>query len=161
MKMDKASNTNSNNNNNNNNNKKLNINNNVQLNNLNRNNGQNNCIVFKKLTLESINSIRENILNEKTRLEIENNEDSNDEKEKSNNNNTNIGSQISYTQKQRKNVKSINVGERSIASIISKAPNKDFEAGKILPKKYKNQFPLSLAGCPIEEVDEYYKTDYV
>ena len=140
-------------------NKKLSINNNIQSNNINRINSQNNCIVFKKLTLESINNIRENILNEKARLEIENNEESNDEKEKSNN----TVSQTSNNLKQRKNVKSLNVniGERSIASIASKAPNKDFEAGKILPKKYKNQFPQSLAGCPIEEVDEYYKTDYV
>jgi hypothetical protein len=137
--------------------------NNIELNSLNRIRSQNNCIVFKKLTPESINNIRENILNEKTRLEIEKNEASNNEKEKSNNN-TIAGSQISDThQKQRKYVKSLNVntGDRSIASTASKGPNKDFEAGKILPKKYKNQFPQSLAGCPIEEVDDYYKTDYV
>jgi hypothetical protein len=51
--------------------------------------------------------------------------------------------------------------DKSSVSVQCKAPNKDFEAGKFLPKKYFNKFPLSLAGVPIEEVDDFYKTDYV
>jgi hypothetical protein len=114
---------------------------------------QSNQIVFKKLTLESINNIKENILNEKTRLEIEKSEaaiNKNSEEETSNH--------VSKA----KNVKSLSVKEGSNASTpFILTPNKDFEAGKILPKKYRNQFPQALAGRPIEEVDEFYKTDYV
>ena len=41
------------------------------------------------------------------------------------------------------------------------SPNKDFAAGKTLPKKLQECFPENLVGKPIEEIDDFYKSHYV
>ena len=94
-------------------------------------------VVFKRLTLDSINNIKENILNERTKLELQ-----------------------KYDKEEKEDIKNYGLKSRSL-STVSKAPNKDLEAGKILPRKYLNNFPLVLAGVPVEELDDYYKADYV
>lgn len=40
-------------------------------------------------------------------------------------------------------------------------PSKEFMAGNTLPSAYKNKLPVELIGKPMEEIDEYYKNDYV
>ena len=40
-------------------------------------------------------------------------------------------------------------------------PNKELAVGEILPKILQNRFPSELIGRPIEEIDSYYRTDYV
>jgi voltage-gated sodium channel type II alpha len=40
-------------------------------------------------------------------------------------------------------------------------PSKDFETGNKLSKKYKRTFPPKLTGLPLEEIDDYFKNDYV
>ena len=99
-------------------------------------------IVFKKLTNQSIRNIHERILNEKSRLDIER-----AEKE--------IASQNEPQSKRSKSFKSKAKKE------MLREPNKDFLIGNTLPHRYHQIFPDNLYGCPIEEVDPYWKNDYV
>ncbi len=104
--------------------------------------GESRSIVFKKLSKQSIRNIHERILNEKSRLQIER-----AEKE--------IASQNEPKSKRSKSIKGKNEKE------ILNEPNKDFLVGNTLPHRYHHLFSDELHGCPIEEVDPFWKNDYV
>ena len=40
-------------------------------------------------------------------------------------------------------------------------PNKELAVGQILPRALQTKFPAELIGKPIEEIDWYYRTEYV
>jgi hypothetical protein len=40
-------------------------------------------------------------------------------------------------------------------------PNKELAVGQKLPRVLQNKFPAELIGKPIEEIDCYYRTEYV
>ncbi len=40
-------------------------------------------------------------------------------------------------------------------------PNKELAVGQKLPQVLQNKFPAELIGKPIEEIDCYYRTEYV
>lgn len=105
---------------------------------------QHKAIYFNKFTPESMSKIRESILNEKLRLEIEKTDADFD----------NVTSKLKKTKK-----KGLDRTSKEIAN--KTCPNKDFETGKKLPNKYKQLIGTKLFGTPIEEVDTYYKNDYV
>ncbi len=42
-----------------------------------------------------------------------------------------------------------------------RVPNKELAVGQILPRILQNKFPAELIGKPIEEIDWYYRTEYV
>jgi hypothetical protein len=42
-----------------------------------------------------------------------------------------------------------------------RVPNKELAAGQTLPRVLQNKFPAELIGKPIEEIDCYYRTEYV
>jgi len=42
-----------------------------------------------------------------------------------------------------------------------RAPNKELAVGQTLPRVLQNKFPAELIGKPIEEIDYYYRTEYV
>jgi len=42
-----------------------------------------------------------------------------------------------------------------------RVPNKQLAVGQILPRVLQNKFPDELIGKPIEEIDWYYRTEYV
>jgi hypothetical protein len=42
-----------------------------------------------------------------------------------------------------------------------RAPNKELAVGRTLPRLLQNKFPDELIGKPIEEIDCYYRTEYV
>ena len=104
--------------------------------------GESRSIVFKKLSKQSIRNIHERILNEKSRLEIER-----VEKE--------IATQNEPKSKRSKSIKGKNEKE------VLNEPNKDFLVGNTLPHRYHHLFPEELHGCVIEEVDPFWKNDYV
>ncbi len=41
------------------------------------------------------------------------------------------------------------------------SPNKELAVGQKLPRSLQRKFPLELIGEPIEEIDCYYRTEYV
>lgn len=92
---------------------------------------------FKKFTRESIKAINDRILNEKMQQEIETDESIKEVSRKK------------YFEK-----------EKSI-TCLNREANKDLDIGKKLPRGLKNLFPRSLFGIPIEEIDEFYKNDYI
>lgn len=96
-------------------------------------------VVFKELTINSISSIREKIANEKARIEIEK-----------------AGEDLDENPNTKKSKKQKNAAKSS-----PKVPDKDFELGQKLSRKYQQLFPKELFGKPIEEVDEFYKCEYV
>ncbi|CAF0790610.1 unnamed protein product [Brachionus calyciflorus] len=89
--------------------------------------------IFNRFSLNSLQKIKANIENERTRKEIEQND-------------------LDWEDSIPK-----------IRSLNSKLnlPNKEFVAGQNLPKKYRFLFPKELFGKPIEEMDDFYKCDYV
>jgi hypothetical protein len=40
-------------------------------------------------------------------------------------------------------------------------PNKELAVGQTLPRVLQTKFPVELIGKPIEEIDWYYRTEYV
>jgi hypothetical protein len=42
-----------------------------------------------------------------------------------------------------------------------RVPNKELAVGQTLPQVLQNKFPIELIGKPIEEIDCYYRTEYV
>lgn len=40
-------------------------------------------------------------------------------------------------------------------------PNKELAVGQTLPRVLQHKFPAELIGKPIEEIDSYYRTEYV
>lgn len=100
--------------------------------------------IFKQLTLESISRIHERIVNEKARLEIEKNE-----------------AEMEQTNLKPKGQQPKKAAKKKEETVVVRKPDKDFEAGKTLTHKYSQLFPSELSGIPLEEVDEYYKSEYV
>lgn len=43
----------------------------------------------------------------------------------------------------------------------NKQPNKELAVGQTLPRSLQTRFPAELIGKPIEEIDCYYRTQYV
>jgi hypothetical protein len=111
-------------------------------------NRQNSEQHFRKLTAKSIEEIDERIRVERTRLEIEK---------------TDAGFELSDAAKQHSHKKTASGKHKPNGknAVKKKVPDKDFEAGSKLPSKYKKLFPKELFGVPIEELDDFYKTDYV
>ncbi len=105
--------------------------------------GESRNIVFKKLSKQSIRNIHERVLNEKSRLEIER-----VEKEIAN-------------QNVPKNKRSKSKRGKANEKEVLVEPNKDFFVGNTLPHRYHNLFPDELHGYPIEEVDPFWKNEYV
>lgn len=99
---------------------------------------------FKEFTRESMSNIRERILNEKLRFEIE--------QEELNANLDNLS-----LKKRKLAIKKLKTDRENLRA----KPNKDFVIGKQLPLRYKYLFPTKLFGTPIEEIDEFYRNDYV
>ena len=91
---------------------------------------------FNELAPSSLKKIKNNIENERARLEIERYDlDLDDSLPKS-------------KLKQSKKTK-------------LKFPDKEFLAGRKLPRKYRFLLPRKLFGNPIEELDDFYKCEYV
>ena len=44
---------------------------------------------------------------------------------------------------------------------LKRVPNKELAVGQKLPRVLQNKFPDELIGKPIEEIDWYYRTEYV
>jgi hypothetical protein len=42
-----------------------------------------------------------------------------------------------------------------------RVPNKELAVGQKLPRILENKFPAELIGKPIEEIDRYYRAEYV
>lgn len=88
---------------------------------------------FKKFTFDSWKKIKQNIDRERIRVEIEKNDIEMN------------GSDY---------VKSKNRPEKPCF-------DKELQVGKKLPKKYRFLFPKNNFGQPLEDLDEYYKYEYV
>jgi hypothetical protein len=44
---------------------------------------------------------------------------------------------------------------------VKRKPNKELAVGQTLPRILQTKFPAELIGKPIEEIDWYYRTEYV
>jgi hypothetical protein len=44
---------------------------------------------------------------------------------------------------------------------LKRVPNKELAVGQTLPRVLQNKFPDELIGKPIEEIDSYYRGEYV
>jgi hypothetical protein len=44
---------------------------------------------------------------------------------------------------------------------LKRKPNKELAVGQTLPRVLQTKFPAELIGKPIEEIDWYYRTEYV
>jgi hypothetical protein len=51
--------------------------------------------------------------------------------------------------------------DKSTKDEPNRAPNKELAVGQTLPLVLKYRFPPELIGKPIEEIDSYYRTQYV
>ncbi len=112
-------------------------------------------IVFTEFTEQSLSKINEQIVNEKTGIEIE----------------KLVENVAVATTKVTADVFQVNPIEannnrkkkNNVAKEIdpTSVPNKDFEVGKELSKRLQSKFPPELYGRPIEDVDPFYKNDYV
>ncbi len=104
--------------------------------------------VFNEFSLESLRKINEQILNEKSKAEIEKQEKEEKEIEKA---------------KEEQNKRHRKAKGKSPEKEIdpSSIPNKDFEVGKELSKRFRASFPEHLFGVPIEDIDPFYQKQYV
>ena len=55
----------------------------------------------------------------------------------------------------------INANEEASPFEAQNAPDKYLEAGKTLPKVYRKNLSQELIGRPLEEIDDFYKSDHV
>jgi len=99
---------------------------------------------LNKYTIETKKRIKERILNEKYENEI-------------NNVQRKAFIQKLFETKSKKRRDSLQQEE----TVILRQPNKYLEAGRNLPLKYAKHFSSELSGMPLEEIDDFYKTDYV
>jgi hypothetical protein len=44
---------------------------------------------------------------------------------------------------------------------LKRKPNKELAVGQTLPRTLQTKFPAELIGKPIEEIDWYYRAEYV
>ena len=105
--------------------------------------------MLKKFTSASKKRINELILNEKCHKEL----GKNNENEKSL-----LQKLLHSTSKQKRPDKD---DESNESNYDIKKPDKLLEAGKKLPKKFARNFTRDLIGVPLEEIDDYYKSDHV
>lgn len=107
---------------------------------------------LKKFSSASKKRINELILNEKCRKELE----------KGVKNELNLLQKLlESTGKRKSRDTRQNSDESCELEFKKKQPDKLLEAGKTLPKKYARQFSSDLKGIPLEEIDDYYKSDHV
>ena len=98
---------------------------------------------FNRFTFETKKRIKERILNEKYQNEY------------SGRPKKNLFAEIFKNKsKKRRTSNSEEVNEQ-------KVPDKYLEMGRSLPKKYERFFSPKLSGIPLEEIDDFYKTDFV
>ncbi|UJR15131.1 hypothetical protein I4U23_002096 [Adineta vaga] len=57
--------------------------------------------------------------------------------------------------------KSMNRSSKNEKSHLKNKPNKELAVGQTLPRSLQTKFPAELIGKPIEEIDWYYRTEYV
>jgi len=55
----------------------------------------------------------------------------------------------------------LNKSTKDKPSEPNRAPNKELAVGRTLPLVLQYRFPSELIGKPIEEIDRYYRTEYV
>ena len=92
---------------------------------------------------DSIKNIKERIFNEKTRIDIEK-----------------IDASLEDLNKKSKNLLKIRKKKKKEVKVV-RYSDKDFETGSKLPKIYHHLMHSDLYGVPIEEIDDFYKNDYV
>ena len=99
-----------------------------------------NSIVFREFTPESIKRIEQHRREEAERIAAEQSErqTTNDDKHSS----------------KRKSSKDQPMG-------FKRMPNKELAVGQRLPRVLQHKFPAELIGKPIEDIDSYYRTEYV
>ncbi|CAF4713197.1 unnamed protein product [Rotaria sp. Silwood1] len=76
---------------------------------------------------------------------------------------------IAYQQSQRSTINTDNNDEQTRIKKQSKdeytsykrVPNRELAVGQTLPQLLQNKFPAELIGKPIEEIDWYYRTEYI
>jgi len=100
-------------------------------------------IKIVQFSQDSIKNIKERVFNEKTRIEIEK-----------------IDASIEDLNKKSKNILKLKQNKNKELR-VNRNPDKDFETGSTLPKIYHNLIHSDLYGVPIEEIDDFYKNDYV
>jgi hypothetical protein len=107
-------------------------------------------LLFKPFTQNTISRIKELRENETVRLDAEEAIDELEEEEKTKKRGglDVFKQRIFKTKKKRKLQNNIN-------------PSKEFLTGNSLQNNLKNSFPPELIGKPIEEIDEFYKYEYV
>jgi hypothetical protein len=106
-------------------------------------------LLFKPFTPNTINRIKEIRENEKVRLDAQEAIDELEEEEKIKKSGlAGLKQRIFKTKKKRKLQNDIK-------------PSKEFFTGNSLQNNLKNSFPPELIGKPIEEIDEFYKYEYV
>ena len=97
-----------------------------------------NSIVFREFTNESFRRIKRYRQEKVERLEHQTTcEDDNDERHSTNN------------------------SPSSKPTGHKRMPNKELAVGETLPRLLQNKFPDELIGKPIEEIDCFYRTEYV
>jgi hypothetical protein len=106
--------------------------------------------IFRELTAGSIEAIEQRIADERMRKEIEQTDADMEFSD------TRLANLHHYSNHKRK-------GGRADTKNATKkkVPDKDLVAGGKIPSKYKKLFPKQLFGRPVEEIDDFYKTDYV
>jgi hypothetical protein len=57
--------------------------------------------------------------------------------------------------------RSINKSSKDESIDSKRAPNKELAVGQTLPRVLQNKFPIELIGKAIEEIDYYYRREYV
>ena len=109
-------------------------------------------VVFKRLEPEALEVIRERHDEEEARLMVEKAEALRIELADKENKENKSRAKLKKEKKQRE----------IDAEANKRKPNPEFEAGKNLPLRCSDHFPVKkLAGTPLEELDDFYKTDYV
>jgi len=105
-------------------------------------------INFNPFTTHSLSNIKERILNEKTQREFE--------QSTTELNHLDVNEKHFFRNffKPKQSVRLQSTNQENV-------PNPNFEAGKKLPKKHISSFPSDFHGIPLEEVDDFYKNDYV
>ncbi len=120
--------------------------------------------MFKKLTPQSLKEIKERKQNERIRIEIEKTEaliemmrvqQLSEERHKLSNENP-----VKLRKQKEKQLKQHQETLKNI-ELKKEIPIKDFATGSKLPKAYADCFPSDLSGIPLEEIDDYYKSEYV
>jgi hypothetical protein len=76
---------------------------------------------------------------------------------------------IAYEQSERQTIddddnhkrRFMNKSSKDERAGFKRMPNKELAVGQTLPRVLQNKFPTELIGKPIEEIDSYYRAEYV